>query len=331
LKYNKTFERQEIVEFNGKQMLSTLDHPKKIKLNFSGHETFPLRYTWLKKAVESVAKNPYILSDESAILELGVGKNMVTSIKHWGLATGVIEKENLPYGAKQSFKVTDFGNDLLLDSGWDPYLEDGASLWLLHWNICNNITKSATWYYAFNKLMHIEFTKEQLTNDLIQYASNMESKQSDSVIKRDVDCFVRTYISSKDLKKGPVEDSLDCPLVELSLLEELGQRGLYVFSRGYQKELPQEVFVYALINYWNKLHESNKTLSFENIAYGEFSPGLIFKIDEDSLCYRLEGLEKLTKGALRFDETSSVRQVYRIKNVEPKCFLERYFKKDKKI
>jgi len=67
---------------------------KKITAHFSGHETFPLRQMWLKKAYEQ-AKGGRILrttfTDERAIAAFGVGKNMVASIRHWALACGVME------------------------------------------------------------------------------------------------------------------------------------------------------------------------------------------------------------------------------------------------
>jgi hypothetical protein len=52
---------------------------------FSGHETFPCRYAWLPKAVDTVNNNPAIFSDEDeAMIKLGVGKNMVRAIRFLG-------------------------------------------------------------------------------------------------------------------------------------------------------------------------------------------------------------------------------------------------------
>jgi epsilon-lactone hydrolase len=55
-------------------------------MKFSGHETFACRYAWLPKALQAVESNPRIFSDEDqAMVELGVGKNMVRSIRFWVL------------------------------------------------------------------------------------------------------------------------------------------------------------------------------------------------------------------------------------------------------
>lgn len=51
--------------------------------SFSGHESFPFRHTWLTKGVTAFAKDPTIFSKDEAMVILGVGKNMVQSIRHW--------------------------------------------------------------------------------------------------------------------------------------------------------------------------------------------------------------------------------------------------------
>ncbi len=298
---------------------ATKEKPKD-KLGFSGHETFPFRYTWLKKAVDAVASDPTIFSKETAMIELGVGKNMVASIKHWATLSCLIEESK-----ERKYKVTEFGQRLLGDSGWDPYLEDMASLWLLHWRISTRPSWATTWFFAFNNLSQVEFTKEQLAHEIVLFTESKNAKHNPSIIERDVDCFIRTYVPSRSAKSGLLEDSLDCPLTELGLIRDIGQRGLYAFSRGSQKELPNEVFIYALLEYWNSRGQETQVLSFEDIAYGLGSPGLVFKLDEDSVAYRLDVLERLTKGALSYDETSSLRQVYRHKKVGPETFLQRYF------
>ena len=63
----------------------------------SGHETFPIRYGWLKKAFDAVQEsegqedNRYVFSGPEAIARFGVGKNMVGSMRHWTTVAGVIE------------------------------------------------------------------------------------------------------------------------------------------------------------------------------------------------------------------------------------------------
>tara|TARA_B100002051_G_C16106428_1_gene333177 strand:- start:257 stop:427 length:171 start_codon:yes stop_codon:yes gene_type:complete len=47
---------------------------------FGRHETFVLRYSWLSKGFEEFIENPGIFNSEEAMVTLGVGKNMVSSI-----------------------------------------------------------------------------------------------------------------------------------------------------------------------------------------------------------------------------------------------------------
>jgi len=93
---------------------------------FGRHETFPLRYGWLTKGFHALKRNPKVFeSDESTVI-LGVGKNMVGAIRYWLRATQMI----MP----NSTERTRLGDYLLSErKGKDPYLEDEATIWLIHW------------------------------------------------------------------------------------------------------------------------------------------------------------------------------------------------------
>src|SRR5205085_7113698 len=108
------------------------------------------------------------------------------------------------------------------------------------------------------------------------------------------------------------EDTLDCPIVDLQLIAELDNK-TYKFQRGSHPSLPDEVFTFALLDFWktSPLVGKANTLTLEKIAYSAGSPGRIFKLDEDSLVSRLENLERRTVGAFRYDETGGLKQVYK--------------------
>lgn len=295
----------------------------KAKLNCSGHETFQFRYTWLKKIYDAVSKNPNLFKDENAMSELGVGRSMVNAMKHWGISTQIIDcdKDN------GSCTVTNFAKKLFDDKGWDPYLEDLGTLWLLHWKIATNIENSTTWYYGFNKFTSIEFTKEQLLEGLINFIDSEECKISRNTISRDVDCFIKTYITTGTKKNSIIEDTVDCPLVELDLIEETGIRGFYRFSRGAKHSITDELFAYCLLEHWENSNRTN-VIHFDEIAYKEGSPGFVFKLDEDSLAFKLASLEKLTNGKIRFDETSSLKQIYKDGDVDKFKYLDMHYKRN---
>src|SRR3954447_13397667 len=185
-----------------------------IQQSFSGHETFPFRYPWLKKGIDAVREDGDVFLRDDAITTLGVGKNMVRSIRHWCLAAGVLEESRDGGGA---LRPSELGNLLLDDRGLDPYLEDPATLWLLHWQIASSRGRAATWFWTFSRFHEPEFTREALTSSLYRWTQTLGGKQvAESSLKRDVEVFLRTYVPSRQSRGG--EDSLDCPFIELGLI-----------------------------------------------------------------------------------------------------------------
>jgi hypothetical protein len=136
---------------------------------------------------------------------------MVQSIRHWGLATQVLQE-----GTGRSLEVSPIGS-LLLEV-WDPYFEDPASLWIVHWFLINNPTRAAVWHLAFTRLTSPDFSKKQLVNFLLEIKQHCDLRVQESSLTRDVECFARTYLTSKGMGKGLPEDSFDCPLAELGLI-----------------------------------------------------------------------------------------------------------------
>lgn len=290
---------------------------------FSGHETFPLRYGWLKKAFDAVyssrddTSNKSIFLSDSSIARFGVGKNMVGSIRHWATSCGVIVEE--PSG---QLRVTRLGELLLGEGGLDPYLEHPASLWLLHWNLCSGEGSrglKTTWFWAFNHFTGFMFRREDLVDGLMKLAEAREwPRVSRTTVQRDVECFVRTYESRPAGHQGTVEESLESALAELGLIR--GLRGQFQFVRGPKRSLPNEIFLYALNNFWSRFGATG-TLSFESIAYEPGSPGRVFLLDEADLADRLLVMDELTDGALRWSETAGLKQALRIHDISEKKAL----------
>ena len=68
---------------------------KAIKYIFSGHDSFHCRQLWLKKGYDFVVEGSNF-NDEDAVIKLGVGKNMVSSIRFWLKAFNVIDSKDIP-------------------------------------------------------------------------------------------------------------------------------------------------------------------------------------------------------------------------------------------
>ena len=141
------------------------------KPKLSGHETFPLRYGWLKKAFDAVStaegsghdRSVFLTAD--AIARFGVGKNMVASIRHWAVAAGVIEES-----ARRTAPSL-LGSRVFDDGGLDPYMEDPATAWLVHWQLCGNPRKT-TWFWAFNHYPAVSFERGMLVKGIEKIAKD---------------------------------------------------------------------------------------------------------------------------------------------------------------
>jgi len=295
--------------------------------SFSGHETFPFRQSWLKKGVDAVAGDPFFFTQEKAMVQLGVGKNMVGAIRHWCIAARLIREDTTAI-RRGGFVPTQLGKRLFSDGGFDPYFEDPGTLWLIHWLIASNSKIATTWWWMFSKWNGVEFTKDRIAYEIQSWLEKHGSKVvSDNSLKRDIDCFARTYIHSRNTKSGVIEDTLDCPLVDLRLITELADGKTYQFQRGPQISLPNEILVFALLEFWNGVAPHAKSIAFEKIAYDSASPGRVFKLDEDSFASRLDIVGRVTHGCLTYDETAGLKQLYKLKQIELLALLENYYNK----
>lgn len=300
------------------------------KLQFAGHETFTLRYAWLKKAVDAVlvhdsprnSDTDSIFSSEDSIAQFGVGKNMLQSIRHWAIAAGIL---GFPRTGSR-LEVTDLGRIIFAENG-DPYLEHPASLWLIHWNLASTPARTTTWYWAFNELNESSFDRDLLVRrlwrriELLREGGRLkESRLTETTVRRDIECFVRTYLAKSQSTKGLHEENLECPLSELSLVQPTGVGGGFHFRRGPKPTLPDEVFLYGLVEFWRKLYPTRREFSVEAISHDPGSPGRVFLLDEESVAERLANMADLTGNAIRWDESTGLRQVYApdVASVDPR-------------
>jgi len=276
-----------------------------------GHEKFVFRYGWLKKGVDALLKDATLFTNDEAPVILGVGKNMVRSIRHWCLAAGLFE-ETRGKKSGSNLQLTDLGRRMMADDGWDPYLEDPGTLWLLHWQLASNSTRTLVWHLTFCTYHDTEFTKRQLTAFVSKQLERRQITTTIGAIEREIDVCLRTYASTTrgTTADGILEETLDCPLVELDLIRFFSEDNVYRFNIGGKATLPAEVFGYTLLKYLPKVIGTRRTVTVDECLYGDGSPGHIFKLDENSIIEYLETMEQLTDGRLRLQETAGLRQLY---------------------
>jgi hypothetical protein len=281
---------------------------------FAGHETFPLRLLWLKKAYDAVEGGAATgtFQEQDAIARFGVGRNMAASMRYWALASRLFEESD------RLIRPTDMGRLVLADGGFDPYLERAATVWLCHWHVASTPAMTTTAYYAFNALAAIEFDPSTLIEELLALVIARGWRATRGTLKRDVEVFLRSYVRRGDALN---EDAAEPLLAELGLVREARLGGWYEFVRGPKPTLPDGVFAYALSEFWERQGGST-ALSAEQVCYASGSPGRVFKLDEDSVITRLMRLDDLTNDAWQWTDTAGLRQIQRRGEVSPLALVE---------
>jgi hypothetical protein len=284
---------------------------RKIQLLSEGfiarHETFCPRYGWLKKGYDGVRSDGGIFDAPDAIERLGVGKNMVRSIRFWCAAFKMIEPAD-PEKRRLSgeMRATPMAGDLLADDGWDPYLEDPASLWLLHWLLFTPPIIAPSWSMAISVSGMQQFTVKDLAGVLLDYQPVVPAfaRLSPSSFEKDASCFARMYGGSG---QGASEE-IECPFADLGLLAPAEKRGGFRYRFGDKSTLPDLIFLAACCDYAHHFHSSANAVSMAALAYGFNSPGVVFKLSETVIGNRLERCAGTLDGVV-FTESYGNRQL----------------------
>lgn len=227
-------------------LIQKLPHPQ---LAFSRHETFHPRFGWIKKGFDRTCQDRKVFMEDNATTMLGVGKNMVHSIRYWCTAFKVLEEIQEKGGRARELRPTLFGTKLLADNGWDPYLEDPGSLWLLHWYLLKPSCAAATWYFTFACFQRAEFSFESLFLALKDYAQSQfpKSNIADSSLQKDISCLTHMYVPLKG-RANAIEEMLDSPFATLGLLQPESDGKHFSFHTGYKSTLPQKLLLRPVLS-----------------------------------------------------------------------------------
>ena len=263
---------------------------------FARHETFHPRYGWFKKAVDRATEDPAVFHSDDATIRLGVGKNMVRAIRFWATAARLLTEAPNPDRPRRSLSVpTALGERLLGTGGWDPYLEDPATLWLLHWLLLAPGSRLPAWWIAFGEGTAVEFTERQL---LDRVAGGLDTVGGwvgphPSSVAKDVSCLLRTYAPRSGGSRDRLEDLLDCPFRELGLIHVSdADRTRFRFTIGSKRSLPGEVVAYAALDYVARTDPAARTVTVARLAGETGAPGPVFKLPERALAEALESVAR---------------------------------------
>lgn len=261
-----------------------------VRPRFSGHETFACRFVWLPRAVRLIGRDPMaLISDERAILELGLGKNMVRSLRFWLEAFGVASP------GRDGWWLLPFGAAMLGPNGLDPFIERVETQWLLHWRLSTAVENPLfAWRHLFFRRMKPDFTRSELLAELRAEGERIGHELSDVTLLQHVDALLHTYLGSSS--PAAPEDVLDGPLVDLGLVRRHGRRRagaervepLFSLSRVPIGEVGAPVVDYAISDFWQARRRGERIVTFRDLAHAEGSPGATLRLADDDLREHLE-------------------------------------------
>lgn len=285
-----------------------------MKYSFSGHESFPCKTLWLKKGYEFITNGGDFNAAE-AVVRLGVGKNMVTSIRYWFKAFG-FNNEKTEWIAKYIFDS---------EEGKDPFTEDIGTLWLLHFLLI--YAEEASLYNLF----FVDFQKERREFDRAHVVSFVKRKMTEAgkdglfnenTVKKDVGVLLLNYCLPQNPQSNEDFSTL---LMDLDLLRPMGKkwsdgegRDRYIFNIEGKREVVPEVFLFAILM---KKEEADNSISFDMMQ----ELGLIFCMNDLEVINMLKLLSDKYSDSLLYSDVAGVRQLQFTKKLEAKQVLNRYY------
>jgi hypothetical protein len=295
---------------------------------FARHETFHPRYGWLVKGTAAAFADPTVFLREDATTVLGVGKNMVRAMRYWCVATKLLSEErNADNPRLRDTVATEFARRLLGDQGWDPYLEDPASLWLLHWKLLAAPCIAPSWWSTFNTPRMRAFDDDALVRELRALCEIHEWHDIvDNSLAKDARCLLRMYAGVTEGRDLP-EDSVDSPFAELDLIRPLPGAGrMYSVAVGPKPTLPDAVVTYAVLDFLRLREASARVVTVAGLANTAGSPGRAFALTEAALADALDRVSAARPDLLTLTHAAGVRQVALAANAEPFDILEAHYR-----
>jgi len=287
------------------------------KYSFSGHETFYCRHYWLKKGIDFV-ENEGKFTKPEAVVELGVGKNMVASIRFWLKAFNLMEED------KGSAHLNEVAKNIFSDNGFDPYVENIGTLWLLHYFLVKT-EKASLYSLVFNEFRRtrIEFTNEHLQKFVVKKCSLNKVRYNENSIKRDISVFFGNYVSSS--RSNSIEDNFSGLLNELGILEKLGKIGKerekwYRIENTEREDLSPLIVLYIILD--NPKY--GNSIRFDELLTDYGSVGSIFALNATGLYNKIKTIQAYYPGIVYTDD-GGIRLLQFKEKPNKEAVLEKYY------
>mgnify|MGYP004460016373 FL=1 len=291
-------------------------------MKFRAHETFAIRKGWLHKGLRNVEQTPdvFVSKENNPMDILGIGANMVKSMRYWLQATGLTEEPN---SGKRVQAFTPIGEIIYKN---DPYFEETGSLWLVHHGLATNINNATAWYLFFNEFQMQEFSEDDYYKFLRKYITMQEDEPMPSAraVSEDFKCIINTYCDNKQYKKTEVdpENNMECPLTELGLISYVTTtQGGRIFRKSAPKidNLPELIVMYAIL----KQVGTDKEVKISQLQNSTYSVGKVFLLDTLSLLQILYRLE--ARGYVKVVRTAGLDVIQILTDIAPEECVTLYY------
>ena len=278
---------------------------------FSGHESFACKSHWLKRGYDFV-RGENNFNDDDAVVRLGVGKNMVASIKFWLKAIGLLKDAGLVALANHLFDD---------DNGKDPYLEDIGTLWLLHFLLIQTdyATIYKTTFVDYHRQRNI-IEKSKLQNYIKHICfdeTGYKNLYNDNTVKRDIGVMLHNYCA-KNGGNVNIEDS-NSLFAPLNLICET-EKNTYRFNYDTRSDVPSLIFLYALLIKF----EGRNSISFEDIT----ELALIFCLTNNDLLDIINHLCDLYPSEIVFSDVAGIKELQFRATLNSIDVLDRYYEEN---
>jgi len=285
------------------------------KLTFSGHESFHCRSLWLKKGYDFITEDKKF-SNPDAVVDLGVGKNMVSAINFWMRAFGLLSEEN------KLSKLADF---IFGENGVDPYLEYPATLWLLHYHLIKE-NYASMYSIVFNEFRkkRTEFNKVHLLNFIKAKFEEIKTNYTDATIQRDITVLLRNYIKPQKANKN-LEDLFSGIFIELNLVEQLQkydekETNWYRIENKERTDLPAEILLYCILDN----DQYGDSIVLDEILHSYNSIGSVFALTIKDVLSKIEELTK-NKYKISFTDDAGIKLLQFKKKPDKWSVLKSYY------
>ncbi len=246
-------------------------------MQFGGHQSFHLRDQWLSKGLNYVASSPdHFTNTGKAMEELGVGKNMVESIKYWLKATKLAKSEGT------ALSLSDLAQKIKTK---DPYFELDGTLFLIHYLLGTNKKEGMAWHWFFNHFSAREFDMESLKNQFSAYIQTQTNKTiTDKTLEKDLNCLLRMYQTMDWTGRNNPETDIPSPWTQYSWVEKRGTN--FVRNTLNVADMNKHIFAFILYIFWKENLGRPESVQLEDLTLKELSPGRVF-------CFSMEEMSDL--------------------------------------